>query len=55
MFEGGATVLEGRGALDVPDRPGLGIDVDPDAARESPYERDHLPAVRSDDGAVRDW
>jgi len=41
--------------LDVPDDPGLGIEVDREAAREHDYERSALPAVRHEDGSVADW
>jgi mannonate dehydratase len=55
VFEGGATLDESVGGLDVPDEPGLGIDVDREAAREYDYERSHLPTVRHEDGSVADW
>ncbi|WP_425606543.1 enolase C-terminal domain-like protein [Halomontanus rarus] len=55
VFEGGARFLEGVGAVDVPDEPGLGVTVDEEAAREYEYERRHLPAPRYDDGSVQDW
>ena len=55
VFEGGHFFVDGAGAVNVPDEPGLGIDVDLAAAREYPYERSHLPMPRYDDGSVRDW
>jgi len=55
VFEGGATLDESVGGLDVPDEPGLGIQVDREAAREYDYERSHLPTVRHEDGSVADW
>jgi mannonate dehydratase len=55
VFEGGAFLREGDGGLDVPDEPGLGIDVDEDAAAQFEYERSHLPTPRDEDGSVRDW
>ncbi|WP_207592405.1 enolase C-terminal domain-like protein [Halomontanus rarus] len=55
VFDGGARFLEGTGAVDVADDPGLGIDVDEDVAREFEYERSHLPAPRNEDGSVQDW
>jgi len=39
----------------VPDEPGLGIEVDAEAAREFEYERGHLPKRRAADGSVADW
>jgi mannonate dehydratase len=55
VFEGGAVFREDVGGLDVPDDPGLGIDVDEAAAREYEYERSHLPKPRNEDGSVQDW
>lgn len=55
VFEGGARFLEGVGAVDVPDEPGLGITIDEETAREYEYERSHLPAPRYRDGSVQDW
>ncbi|MEF8853219.1 MAG: enolase C-terminal domain-like protein [Haloarculaceae archaeon] len=55
VFAGGATLDASVGGLDVPDEPGLGIEVDREAAREYEYERSHLPTVRHEDGSVADW
>jgi len=55
VFAGGATLDESVGGLDVPDEPGLGIDVDREAALSHEYERSHLPTVRREDGSVADW
>jgi mannonate dehydratase len=55
VFDGGAEFVPGAGGVDVPDEPGLGIDVDEDAAREYAYERSHLPRPRNEDGSVQDW
>ncbi|GAB3685172.1 D-galactonate dehydratase family protein [Salinarchaeum chitinilyticum] len=55
VFEGGATFDPEVGGLDVPDEPGLGIDVDLDAAESFGYERSHLPKRRAADGSVADW
>lgn len=55
VFAGGATFEASVGGLDVPDEPGLGIEVDREAAREYDYEREHLPAPRVEDGSVADW
>ena len=35
--------------------PGLGCDVDEEAAKKHPYERAYLPTARRADGAVQDW
>jgi len=55
VFDGGASFVAGAGGVDVPDDPGLGIEFDPEAAREYEYERSHLPAPRNADGSVQDW
>ncbi len=43
------------GALWVTDAPGLGTDVDENAAAKYPYQRGYLPVVRRTDGSVYDW
>jgi mannonate dehydratase len=55
VFEGGAELVPDTGGVDVPREPGLGIEVDLDAARDYPYERSHLPSPQHDDGSVQDW
>lgn len=55
VFSGGATFIEGSGGVDVPDAPGLGIDVDETAARNYTYQRSHLPKPRNPDSSVQDW
>ncbi|MFB6140166.1 MAG: galactonate dehydratase [Halosimplex sp.] len=55
VFAGGATLDESVGGLDVPDEPGLGVEVDREAAESYEYERSHLPTVRRGDGSVADW
>ncbi|MFB6075272.1 MAG: enolase C-terminal domain-like protein [Haloarculaceae archaeon] len=55
VFSGGAHLQEGVGGLDVPDDPGLGIEVDREAALSYEYERSHLPTRRHADGSVADW
>lgn len=55
VFIGGHEYVPGEGAVDVPDVPGLGIEVDLDAAREYAYERSHLPRPRNPDGSIQDW
>jgi len=54
VFEGGAQFVEGEGALDVPDEPGLGIDVDWEAAKERAADvtLEPIQNVRHDDGSV---
>jgi len=54
-FSGGASFDESVGGLDVPDDPGLGIEVDVDALADYDYERSHLPSPRDADGSVQDW
>jgi len=54
-FSGGARFDDAVGGLDVPDEPGLGIEVDADALAEYDYERSHLPSPRNADGSVQDW
>lgn len=44
-----------NGALYVSDAPGLGVDLNEEAAAKYPYERSYLPVVRRADGAVMDW
>jgi len=55
VFSGGATLDESVGGLDVPDEPGLGIEVDAEVARGFEYEQGHLPKRRAADGSVADW
>jgi len=43
------------GTIDVPDAPGLGIDVDEAIADEHEYAKESLPKPRNPDGSVRDW
>lgn len=37
------------------EKPGLGVDLNEDAARRYPYRRGYLPLVRRADGSVHDW
>jgi mannonate dehydratase len=53
VFRGGVIVRDGH--LDVPETPGLGVDVDEAAARKYPYQRAYLPVVRLHDGSVHPW
>jgi mannonate dehydratase len=43
------------GLLHPGDKPGLGVDLDPDAAGRYPYQRAYLPFNRLADGTVHDW
>jgi mannonate dehydratase len=43
------------GALWVDERPGLGTDVNEQAANRYPYRRAYLPTVRRADGSVQEW
>jgi mannonate dehydratase len=44
-----------NGYIHVPTRPGLGVDVDEDAAARHPHTPGYLPALRDAMGAVHDW
>lgn len=37
------------------DKPGLGVDIDEDMAKEFPYQRAFLPVNRLQDGSMHDW
>ncbi|MBC7804520.1 MAG: D-galactonate dehydratase family protein [Akkermansiaceae bacterium] len=43
------------GRLWVTDAPGLGCDIDEEAAKRYPYARAYLPVCRRADGAMHDW
>ena len=43
------------GYMNVSDLPGLGCDVDEEAAKKYPYRRAYLPTARRKDGSVQDW
>jgi mannonate dehydratase len=43
------------GYLTVDDTPGLGCDIDEEAAAKHPYRRAYLPTTRRADGSVHDW
>lgn len=53
VFSGGP-VFE-AGYLTVSDAPGLGTDVDEQAAARYPYAPGYLPTLRRPDGSVQDW
>ena len=44
-----------NGYLLRPDAPGLGIDLDEEAAAANPYSGDEPPHLRREDGSVNDW
>jgi mannonate dehydratase len=44
-----------NGYLHPGEQPGLGVDLDEDAAAKFPYERAYLPYNRLNDGTVHDW
>ena len=43
------------GLLTASDKPGLGIEIDEDAAERFPYERAYLPLSRKEDGSIWNW
>jgi mannonate dehydratase len=43
------------GMLWLSDRPGLGVEVDEEAARRHPYDPKYLPVARLADGGMHDW
>ncbi|HUU15195.1 MAG TPA: D-mannonate dehydratase ManD [Terriglobia bacterium] len=53
VIPGGPTFKEGY--MDVDDTPGLGTDVNEEAAKKYPYKRAYLPTARRVDGSVQDW
>jgi mannonate dehydratase len=55
VFDGGVSFVDGMGAVDVRDEPGLGITVDKQCALNFEYKREHLPSPRNPDGSVQDW
>jgi mannonate dehydratase len=50
----GAPTCE-NGYLNVAEVPGLGVDVNEEAAKKYPYQRAYLPMTRRADGSVHDW
>jgi mannonate dehydratase len=43
------------GMLHLSERPGLGVEVDEEAAKRFPYQRRYLPVNRLRDGSMHDW
>jgi mannonate dehydratase len=44
-----------QGLLHPSDAPGLGVDLDVDAAAHFPYQQAYLPVCRLQDGTMHDW
>jgi mannonate dehydratase len=53
VIPGGPTYRDGY--LWVEDSPGLGCDINEEAAAKHPYQRAYLPTTRRADGSVHDW
>ncbi len=53
VMPGGPAFSEGY--MNVDDTPGLGTDVNEEAAKKYPYRRAYLPTARRKDGSVHDW
>jgi mannonate dehydratase len=51
----GTSFTFSQGLLHPGDQPGLGVELDVEAAAHFPYERAYLPVARLTDGAVHDW
>ena len=43
------------GYLKLSDAPGLGVDIDEEAAKKFPWQRKYLPAPRREDGSVHGY
>ena len=43
------------GSLDLEGQPGLGVEIDEDAAARYPYRRAYLPINRLEDGTMHSW
>jgi mannonate dehydratase len=41
--------------LNVPDTPGLGVDINEELAKKYPYQRTYLPVPRRADGSVHGY
>ena len=44
-----------EGYLLPPDRPGLGVEFDEEAAKRSPYRRAQGPMLQREDGSFTNW
>jgi len=53
VFSGGPEYRDGY--IIAPEKPGLGVDVDEEAAKAYEYKRAYLPTLRRLDGSVTDW
>ena len=54
LFKGGDVTIDKGYAL-LPDKPGLGCDLDEALAEKLPYRANDLPRLEYDDGSVSDW
>ena len=54
LLPGGGFALK-DGFLDIPQRPGLGIEINEDEVRKHPFQQEVLQRVFYKDGAVGDW
>jgi len=43
------------GHLLPPEEPGLGVELDEEAAKRHPFEMSAIPELRRDDGSVTNW
>ncbi len=53
VFPHGYSFRDGR--LQLEDRPGLGVEIDEEAAARHPYRRAYLPVNRLEDGTMHSW
>ena len=53
VLPGGTTFKDGY--MDVDRTPGLGTDLNEEAAKKYPYRRSYLPTARRKDGSMQDW
>ena len=51
----GGWKLDGDGMLGIPERPGLGVEIDETLAGKYPYKRAYLPVNRLEDGTMANW
>ena len=55
VFESGVRFRKNDGGVDIVEAPGLGVEVDEDAAEMYPFKRGSVPKPRHPDGSVQDW
>lgn len=53
VIQGGPFYRDGY--LQMEDRPGIGCDIDEEAARQYPFRKSYLPICRSSDGSLKTW